>query len=120
MFDLMGRAQAVLVPSEWFEGGTPLVALRSLAAGTPVVVSDLENISAAVLEDDAGVAFPVGDVDGLSRTLTQVAADASGWRNRRAGARASYEKRYSPWVNLPRLERIYGDVIAASRESRHD
>jgi len=120
VFDLMGRAQAVLVPSEWFEGGTPLVALRSLAAGTPVVVSDLENISAAVLEDDAGVAFPVGDVDGLSRTLTQVAADASGWRNRRARARASYEKRYSPSVNLPRLERIYGDVIAASRGSRHD
>ncbi len=112
VFELMGRARAVLVPSEWYEGGGPLVTLRSLAVGTPVVISDLENISAWVREDDSGVAFEPGSADALAAVLSSVAADPGGWDDRRARARASYEKRYSPTVDLPRIERIYADAIA--------
>ncbi len=44
MPDLLGSAELVVVPSEWYEGA-PLVILRSLAVGTPVLVSDLENLA---------------------------------------------------------------------------
>jgi len=115
VFDLMAGAEAVLVPSEWYEGGGPLVTLRSLAVGTPVIISDLKNISAYVLEDDAGAAFPAGDVDKLAELLTEVAAHPASWRARRANARASYETRYSPAVDIARLEAIYADVVSAAR-----
>ena len=46
--DLMAGAAATLVPSQWYEG-LPLVILRSLSVGTPVLVSDLENISQSCL-----------------------------------------------------------------------
>lgn len=116
IFDLMGRARAVLVPSEWYEGGGPLVTLRSLAVGTPVVISDLENISQYVREDGTGVAFEPGNAQSLAGVLTQVAADPAGWRARRTLARRSYETRYSPEVDLPRLEAIYADAIASAAD----
>ncbi len=112
VFELMRGADAVLVPSEWYEGGGPLVTLRSLAVGTPVIVSDLENISDYVLQDDAGEEFGVGVPDALAAVLTSVATDPARWRARRARARRSYERRYSPQVDLPRLEAVYAGVVA--------
>jgi len=64
-----------------------------------------------VLDDDAGVAFRVADPDALALRISQVAADPDGWRNRRPLARRSYEQRYSPDVDLRRLETVYADVI---------
>ncbi|MBA2767853.1 MAG: glycosyltransferase [Sporichthyaceae bacterium] len=114
VFTLMGGAEVVVVPSEWYEGGGPLVTLRSLAVGTPVVISDLDNIAAPVLEDGAGVAFAVGDADALAAVFTQVVANPQWWRGRRAIARESYEKRYSPAVDLKRLEFLYASLAAAA------
>ncbi len=113
VFELMGGAEAVLVPSEWYEG-LPLVILRSLAVGTPVIVSDLENISAEVLEDDAGDAFAVGDPDSFARLLADVAADPERWRRRRGTARQSYDLRYSPPADLRNLESAYAGVQATA------
>ncbi|MDQ3104038.1 MAG: glycosyltransferase family 4 protein [Actinomycetota bacterium] len=114
IFDLMGHAETVLVPSQWYEGGVPLVAMRSLAVGTPVVVSDLENISATVLADDAGVGFRVGNADSLAAVIDSVAGDPGSWRERRRKARLSYEQHYSPTVDLPRLEKVYTELLAGA------
>lgn len=118
VFDLMRGAEAVIVPSEWYEGGGPLTTLRSLAVGTPVVISDLENIGDYVLADDSGVTFPTGDPDALASVLTGLAADPGAWHRHRTAARASYEKRYSPQVDLPRLEAVYTGVVDGASASR--
>jgi glycosyltransferase involved in cell wall biosynthesis len=114
VFDLMARAEAVLVPSEWYEG-LPLVILRSLAVGTPLIVSDLKNFSTEVLEDDAGEAFAVGDSAALAHVLTRLVDSPERWLQRRANARLSYEQRYSPPANLHRLEEVYAAVRGSSR-----
>lgn len=111
VFELMSGAEAVLVPSEWYEG-LPLVILRSLAVGTPVIVSDLENISAELLEDDAGAAFAVGEPASLAQMLTGVAQQPESWQRRRALARKSYDQRYSPSADLRKLEAVYAGVGA--------
>lgn len=111
VLELMSGAEAVLVPSEWYEG-LPLVILRSLAVGTPVVVSDLDNFSEDVIADDVGWAFRVRDAGSLAETLTELVADPELPRSRRAGARRSYEARYSPEVDLRRLEEIYRSIVA--------
>lgn len=116
VFELMGGAEAVLVPSEWYEGGPPLVVLRSLAVGTPVVVSDLENICEDVVREGTGWTFPVGDPDGLARTLARLLGDPALARSHRPVARAAYLARYSPQANLARLESIYRAVLHDVRE----
>ena len=60
-----------------------------------------------------GWAFPVGDVRGLADHLTRLGADPERATALRSAARASYETRYSPSVDLARLERVYSDVVAA-------
>jgi glycosyltransferase involved in cell wall biosynthesis len=112
VLELMAGAEAVLVPSEWYEG-FPLVISRSLSVGTPVVVSDLENLSADVRADDVGWSFPVKDTAGLARTLTALVADRQTTLALRPRARASYERRFSPTVNLARLEDVYRSVTVA-------
>lgn len=105
----MREAEVVIVPSQWYEG-LPLVILRSLAVGTPVLVSDLENFSEDVVADNTGWSFATGDVASLTEALKRLVAAPQLAADRRAAARASYEKRYSPPVDLARLEAVYGDV----------
>jgi glycosyltransferase involved in cell wall biosynthesis len=108
----MAGARAMIVPSEWYEG-LPLVILRSLSFGTPLVVSDLENISEDVVTDGAGVSFEVGKAASLAAALGDVVADPAGWLARRERARKSYLERYTPMEDVRRLEAIYGAVIRA-------
>jgi len=109
---LMAGARCVVVPSEWYEAGSPLVTLRSLSVGTPVVVSDLENLCREVLDDQAGVSFRVGDATSLAAQLDHLLADPVRLDRLREFARASYLRRYSPQVNLDMLETVYAEAIA--------
>ncbi len=113
---LMAGAEVVVVPSEWYEG-LPLVILRSLAVGTPVVVSNLDNFCEDVEADAAGWSFQVKDPASLADRLQTIAADPGAARSRRAAARASYERRYTPSVNLDLLESIYDEVVAERHAS---
>lgn len=109
---LMAGASCMIVPSEWYEG-LPLVILRSLSFGTPLVVSDLDNICEDVVADGAGVAFEVGKTGSLAAAMRDVATDRAGWLARRGRARESYLRRYTPTEDVQRLEAIYCEVIDA-------
>jgi glycosyltransferase involved in cell wall biosynthesis len=110
--DRMRDAEVVIVPSQWYEG-LPLVILRSLAVGTPLLVSDLENICEDVVGAGVGWSFRMGDVDDLARHLSVIAADPDRSTALRGRARQTYESRYSPAVDLIRLEEIYRQVSGA-------
>lgn len=114
VLDLMGRAQAVVVPSEWYEG-LPLVILRSLAVGTPVLVSNLENFCEDVEADGAGWSFEVQNPASLAERLREIVTNPSAAAAMRQIARKSYDRRYAPDVDIARLEAVYREVIAESR-----
>jgi glycosyltransferase involved in cell wall biosynthesis len=108
---LMGAARCVVVPSEWYEAGPPLVILRSLSVGTPVLVSDLENLSEDVLADGVATAFRTADPTDLASALSTVAGDPATWAARRPVARASYLKRHTPEITVAKLTDIYSEVV---------
>ena len=107
----LGGARCAVVPSEWYEG-QPLVCLRSLSVGTPLVVSDLENLAEDVLSDGAGAAFTTADAASLAATLRDVAEAPEAWERRGAAARESYLARHTPQATVAALERIYAEVVA--------
>lgn len=109
--EFFGRARCVIVPSEWYEG-QPLVCLRALSVGTPLVTSDLENLAEDVLADGAGNSFRTGDPASLAGVLGDVLSDPEGWIARGVAARASYLARHTPEATVATLERIYAEVIA--------
>jgi glycosyltransferase involved in cell wall biosynthesis len=114
VLDLMGRAEVVVVPSEWYEG-LPLVILRSLAVGTPVVVSDLENFCEDVEIDGVGWSFKVKDPASLAERLHEIVTLPGLAADLRLTARRSYERRYSPEVDVARLVAIYREVVTQPR-----
>ena len=111
--DVMARmrdAEVVMVPSQWYEGGAPLVVLRALAVGTPLLLADLENFSKEALDDGVAWSFSMGSVDSLTEQLKQIVANPERSAALRPLARQSYLDRYSPQVDLVRLETLYADV----------
>ena len=113
----MRDAEVVLVPSQWYEG-LPLVILRSLSVGTPLLVSDLENFAEDVVGDGVGWSFKTGDAADLGRHLSQLARHPERSLALRPRARDSYEARYSPAVDLVRLEEIYRQVSSSEASPR--
>jgi glycosyltransferase involved in cell wall biosynthesis len=111
---LQARAALTVVPSEWYEAGPPLVLLQALAAGTPVVCSDLENISSSVRDAGAGWTFRTGDADSLRAAVDEALAEwpSRPWLDRSAAARALYERDHTPGASLAALETLYDAVVA--------
>lgn len=103
-------AEVLIVPSEWYEAGEPLVLLRALAAGRPVVVSDLDNLSARVRETHSGVTFRTGDAADLADTVINSLAGLAELRSMGIRGRRTYERHFTPERNREQLEQIYRAV----------
>jgi len=89
--------------------GTPVVAIESLAAGTPVVATRVGGVPDVVSDGVDGLLARVGDVDGLVDALERLAHDPA---LREEMGRAGRER------TLPRyrVERLVDDVDELYRE----
>jgi glycosyltransferase involved in cell wall biosynthesis len=76
----LGRAEVVAIPSKVGAGGdmegTPVVLCEAMAAGAPVVASDLGGLGECVVDGKTGLLVPPGDVDALAAALRKVASGA--------------------------------------------
>lgn len=108
--ELMATASATVVPSEWYEAG-PMVILQSLAAGTPVLTSDLPNLCQSLLEHEAGQAFRTGHSASLAAAATSLLTDDDVRSKLGRRARELYELQHTPARALESLESIYSELI---------
>ena len=107
---LTAQADLVLVPSEWYEAGPPLVMLQALASGTPVVASDLANISGSARAADAAVVFTPGDAGALASAVASVAADRDLRERLGRHGRDLYLRSHTPEHIVSTLETVYAEV----------
>jgi colanic acid/amylovoran biosynthesis glycosyltransferase len=72
----LARAQAVVIPSKVGAGGdmegTPVVLCEAMAAGVPIVASDLGGLGECLDDGTTGLLVPPGDPDALAATLIKV------------------------------------------------
>lgn len=112
--DLLAGASLLVFCSEWYEGA-PLTLLRSLAAGTPVICSDLDNISSGVVPHGAGSSFRTGDASSLAAAVTAALNDRPWLEEAGKSARKTYLAHHTPKATLEALERIYAEARRSSR-----
>jgi glycosyltransferase involved in cell wall biosynthesis len=107
---LLLRSRAVLIPSLWYES-QPMVALESLAAGTPVLGSGIGGLGETLAPLGGDWTAIPGAVDDWTSRISALGRDEL---IAQAGpeARRTYEEKYRPSAALRRLEAVYDGVIA--------
>ena len=90
-----------------------IVLIEAMAAGTPVVASDLEAFRRVLDDGEAGVLFPVGDAAALADALVALLQDPE--RRRLLAARGSRLVQAYDWQHVTReIVEVYETVRAAA------
>ncbi|MDQ3641081.1 MAG: glycosyltransferase [Actinomycetota bacterium] len=110
----LAAARALLVPSTCYEGGEPIVILEALAAGTPVVASDLGGMAETLAPLGAGALVPPGDLEAWRSRLEALATGGPSLDADGARALALWGERYAPAPGLAALENVYASAIERS------
>jgi glycosyltransferase involved in cell wall biosynthesis len=104
------RAMIGLVPSVW-EEPFGIVALESLATGTPVIASRIGGLTDIVQDGETGYLVAPGDVDALAGAMRRL-IDEPALRRRMGELGRERVARFREQAVIPRFERMYADVLA--------
>jgi glycosyltransferase involved in cell wall biosynthesis len=111
----MASAEALIVPSVWYEN-FPMTVVEAMALGTPVIASRIGALSVIIRDGIDGLHFAPGDPADLARVTKAAFAEPGVLNDLGRGARAIWETSMSPASNLAQLMAIYRDVIRNSGE----
>lgn len=106
----MRRAAFLVMPSESYET-FGMVSVEAFANGLPVIASRLGAMAEIIEDGRTGLLFTPGDAADLAAKVTAAAAQPDLLRALGQEARACYEARYTPQVNLRSLMAIYDNVL---------
>lgn len=108
---LIAQAQAMVVPSTWYEN-FPMVVVEAMALGTPVIASRIGALESIVTDGVNGLHFVAGDSDSLSHVAGKAFTDSARLARLGASARATWQEQMSPEHSLKALLALYTGVIA--------
>lgn len=116
VLEALGRAQAVVIPSRVGANGdmegTPVVLSEAMAAGVPVVASDLGGLAECVTDGVDGLLVPPDDVDALAAALDKVVNGGVDLEGLGSAARATAARRLDAGV----VGAEYGRAFASLSE----
>jgi glycosyltransferase involved in cell wall biosynthesis len=112
VFEILRRAAVLALPSRC--EGTPVVVMEAMAAGVPVVASDVSGIPTLVRDGESGFLVPVENVEMLEARLRQLLSDRG--LRKRMGARG-YEIAHSEFnetLYVEKFARMVADAVQGS------
>ncbi len=115
VFSQMREATFLALPSEWYEGGFPLVALEAYACGLPVIASRLGCMEEVVRDGVTGLLFPPGDPVALAEKIRWALGHPESMREMGDRARRLVEAEYSADQNYHALMNLYDRARSCAR-----
>jgi phosphatidylinositol alpha-mannosyltransferase len=95
-----------------------IILLEAMAAGKPVVASDIDGYRAVLEDGRCGLLAPPGDEAALAVALTRLLSDA-GYRHTLAAAAAAQARRYAWEQVAPRILSYYEQTIQAQQRAQN-
>ncbi|GGJ75764.1 glycosyltransferase family 4 protein [Deinococcus aquiradiocola] len=109
---LYGEATVGVLPSTTQGEAFGMVLIEAMAAGAPVIASNLPGVRTVVEHGRDGLLVEPGDVDGLTRALATLLGDPGQAREMGARGRAKVHRLYDWNVIASTLEGLYAQVTA--------
>ena len=106
--ELIAAADVFVMSSVW--EGLPMALLEAMQAGTPVVATDVGDVSAVLLGTPSRVVAP-GDVSALAQAMTATLADVEAGRDLTTAGRRVIAERYSSAAWAEQVLDHYYDVV---------
>jgi glycosyltransferase involved in cell wall biosynthesis len=106
---LLHCADVFVLPS--LVEGLPLSVLEAMAAGVPVVATDIPGTREAVEHDVTGLLVPPRDAEALATAIGRVFGDAASSAARVARARERARREFSAEVVVARVTTLYASLL---------
>jgi glycosyltransferase involved in cell wall biosynthesis len=105
----------VLVLPSWFGEGLPMVVLEAMAAGIPVVATDVEGVSEAVVEGVTGRLVQPGSAVAFSDAIESIVRGDADHEAMGAAARSRHAERFSDCAMAEQVASVYREVVFSAR-----
>ncbi len=115
---LLQRSDIYVLPSH--SEGLPISILEAMSWGLPVVSTDVGSIAELVRHDTDGLLVPAGEPDLLARAIARLASSRELRVRMGQSGRHRVAEAFSEDALLPRLERLYGDLLSSARTSTRE
>jgi glycosyltransferase involved in cell wall biosynthesis len=112
--ELLACCDVAVLPSR-FEG-LPLAALEAMAAGKPVVATNVGGTSEAIQDGETGLLVPPGDPIALANAIRAVLGNPALAQRLATAAQARVAQRFSVEVMAEQVTNLYDQVLAAKHE----
>jgi glycosyltransferase involved in cell wall biosynthesis len=117
MHTAWARAAVAVVPSIWADP-FPTVALEAMAAGTPVVASELGGLRDMMTDGLHGFHVPPGSAAALRDRITQLLDDEP-LRERLGESARHHVQQFRASAVVPQIEEAYARAIAHAKNAPH-
>lgn len=107
---LLAACDVFVLPSLY--EGLPLSVLESMAAGIPVIATDIGGTREAVRDGETGTLIPACDASALASAIRATLADLSKARQLAFNARAYVQTEHSASAMVRRVSRLYDEMLA--------
>ncbi|PQO38459.1 glycosyltransferase family 4 protein [Blastopirellula marina] len=94
-----------------FGEGLPMVVLESMAAGVPVVATDVEGVTEAIIDGESGIIAVPNDADNLAQRIEAVLVGRVDWREIRRNALQRHAESFSDVAMARGVAAIYDEIL---------
>ena len=103
--ELLRQSRALVLPS--FAEGLPVVLMEAMAAGLPVITSQIAGVPELVRDGETGWLVAPGDQDGLTRAIEALLGDPERARKMGAAGRKAVAAEFDATVEARRLATLF-------------
>jgi starch synthase (maltosyl-transferring) len=108
---LLKTADCLVLPSLW--EGMPNIVLEAMAAGLPVVVTQVEGTAELILSGETGLLVKPGSVESVERAVETILCDPQLSKRLADNAQQLVNKRFTFEAMVAAYDQLYGDLTSS-------